>query len=208
MAKKGSKQPSSWRKLMSKILKGRKLSKQHKESLSKAHIGKKLSPEHSAAIKEGQLKSPNRKKMGFWKGKTLSEETKRKMSLARMGNQYTLGKKMPSSRENIIKLRKKGKYETGIEKKIRFLLTDLSIIFEQEKQFPSVGLVDFYLSNYNVVIECDGEHWHNNQKAKENDKRRDRVLKQNGIRVLRLPEMEINKQIEKCRAKIIRIIRR
>ena len=189
-------------------MKGRKFRKDSIEKMRNAHLGVKLSPEHSKSIREGQLKSPNRKKMAFWKGKTLSEETKRKMSLARMGNQHTLGKKMPSSRENIIKLRKKGNYETGIEKKIRSLLTQLNIIFEQEKYFPGVGLVDFHLPSYNVVVECDGEHWHSSKEAKENDKRRDKLLKQNGKKVLRLPEKEINGQIEKCKSKIIRMTRR
>jgi very-short-patch-repair endonuclease len=101
-----------------------------------------------------------------------------------------------------IRRRKRGEYETGIERRIRVLLRSMRIENEQEKYFKGVGMVDFYLPRYNVVIECDGFYWHSSKAAKAKDRRRDRELSRLGIRVLRLPEEEINGDIDLCSSKI------
>ena len=97
-----------------------------------------------------------------------------------------------------VKQRKQGKFETGIERKVKKLLLDMNVRFEQEKYFEGVGMVDFFLSQHNLVVECDGDYWHNLPGAKERDFRRDYTLAQMGYRVLRLPEHEINGNPRGC----------
>lgn len=99
-------------------------------------------------------------------------------------------------------MRKRG--ETGIERKIKGLLLSWGVPFIQEKSFPGIfrGMVDFYLPTSNQVIECDGDYFHNKLGAKEKDAARDASLVMHGIRVLRLPESQINKDWEAVLTKV------
>ena len=58
--------------------------------------------------------------------------------------------------------------------------------------------MDFLIPNKNLVIECDGDYWHNRLCVQEKDKIRDNTLTQNGYTVIRLWEHEINKELPKC----------
>lgn len=76
-------------------------------------------------------------------------------------------------------------------------------------------LVDFYLSKYNLVIECDGDYWHANPefvKDKEltqsqiknidRDNRKNKMLVKEGINLLRFWEREINNHFNNVENKI------
>src|SRR5574341_65924 len=99
--------------------KGQRAPESVRAKLRLAHLGVPLSKEHSIAIRNGQLKSPNKSKMAFWKGKKRSPESIQKFKVKMMGNQHTKGMKLPSSRENVIKLRQRGKFETSIERNLK-----------------------------------------------------------------------------------------
>lgn len=61
--------------------------------------------------------------------------------------------------------------------------------------------LDFYLPKYKIGIELDGSAWHN----KERDKLRDGyILKQKGITVIRISDIDWRKDYKKCIRKIIR----
>jgi len=113
----------------------------------------------------------------------------------------------PKYRELMQKLHaelKAGKV-TEIEKRIGKLLRNLNIVFEF--QYPILEYVaDFYLPDFNIVIECDGIYWHNSKIAKKKDRIRDARMKGLGINVLRLSEIEINKDIKGCEEKIKRLV--
>jgi very-short-patch-repair endonuclease len=48
------------------------------------------------------------------------------------------------------------------------------------------------VSSKNLVIECDGEYWHDRKPgAKAKDARKDAYLLSKGYSILRLPEIEI-----------------
>ena len=110
-------------------------------------------------------------------------------------------------REGLKKMKK-----SGIEVKIGNLLIDNNIKFEtqydvyyENKKFKTY---DFYLKDFNLLIEADGDYWHVNptkydennvltetQKQKlENDKFKNKLAKDNGYNLIRFWESDIKKK--------------
>ena len=87
--------------------------------------------------------------------------------------------------------------ESSIETLVRKTLEKSGLDFEQEVQIGKF-CVDFLLSTRRIVIECDGEYWHNSQQAKEKDKRKDKFLKARGYYIYRFSEREIKISAEEC----------
>jgi len=90
---------------------------------------------------------------------------------------------------------------------IKELLKKRNIEFESQKTFDDLKLdnyllLDFFLSEYNLAIEYDGEHhfkpvkiFHNNtsfKKVKESDRLKNSYCKAKGIHLLRIPFWEFN----------------
>lgn len=72
------------------------------------------------------------------------------------------------------------------------------------KQFHSpVGLVDFYLPDENVVVEVDGDYWHNYPNGTEKDREKTKCLIEKGFRVVRFWERDIRKDVRNCIARIV-----
>lgn len=95
------------------------------------------------------------------------------------------------------------KKPTKIEIKLNKFLNGEGIKFESNHPIKNFR-VDFYLKDYNLVIECDGDYWHGNPKfynPKElgviqlknfdRDKRKEEMLKSNKIDIIRFWEYDI-----------------
>lgn len=80
--------------------------------------------------------------------------------------------------------------ETSIERKIRLELEKLNETFVQEAKFGRF-YADFFLPERKLIIECDGEYWHRGKIKKDRDKRKDKLLKELGYKVIRLEEEKI-----------------
>ena len=86
--------------------------------------------------------------------------------------------------------------QSQLEKEIERYLIELNINFEQSKHFKWLGFqhLDFYLPEYKIAIECQGEqhfepikHFGGENKYKlqqERDKRKKQLCKENGIDLL------------------------
>jgi very-short-patch-repair endonuclease len=83
-----------------------------------------------------------------------------------------------------------------LEEKMERVLSLAGIKFEREIKFKRFH-VDFLLRDSKTIIECDGEYWHLNPKIQERDKRKDKLLKGLGYRVIRFSGSTINKLAEK-----------
>jgi very-short-patch-repair endonuclease len=75
-----------------------------------------------------------------------------------------------------------GKYwNTSLEKIFKKSCRKFGVRYKQSYQIQKGGhFYDFFLPQYNVLIECDGEYWHNNDKQRIRDKRHNkeaRILK-------------------------------
>ena len=92
---------------------------------------------------------------------------------------------------------------TKIEIKIKEFLIGEGINFESNHQIKNFR-VDFFLKDYNLVIECDGDYWHGNPKFYnhkklntiqiknfDRDRRKEEMLKTNKIDFIRFWEYDI-----------------
>jgi len=96
----------------------------------------------------------------------------------------------------------RGLHRTDIEIIMADGLTKENITFVE--QFPircKYGYIaDFYLPENKLIIEADGEQFHNKVK----DNKRDAVLRKQGYKILRFTGTEIRKDIDTCLIKIRR----
>jgi len=80
---------------------------------------------------------------------------------------------------------------TWIEKKVGWWLRKINVKHESTKFLyldNKRRWVDFFLPEYNLIIECDGEYWHQD---KGKDRIKDEIAKNNGFTTLRLKEKDI-----------------
>ncbi len=128
-------------------------------------------------------------------GKKHTEETKNKNRIATI------------KRNSISNNRKF--HNTSIEKKIKKYLDYLNI--KVRHGYPIIDILhryccDFYLPKKKIIIEADGDHWHNYPYGKEIDKLRNKELQIAGYTVLRFWECEINNNFEKVKRTIKKVI--
>jgi len=85
------------------------------------------------------------------------------------------------------------KGETTIEKRVRYALQRSKIKFSQEVKIGTYR-VDFLLPEFNLIVECDGEYWHDRKPGViKRDQRKTVFLQKQGYEVVRLPEQTIRK---------------
>lgn len=83
--------------------------------------------------------------------------------------------------------------ETTIEKRVRYALQRSKIKFSQEVKIGTYR-ADFLLPEFNLIVECDGEYWHDRKPGvPERDQRKTVFLQNQGYEVVRLPEQAIRK---------------
>jgi very-short-patch-repair endonuclease len=154
-----------------------------------------------------------------------SEETIQKNRVAKKGKGHT-GKK--HSQETIDLIRKKTleQIKNGVFSQLRskpFLamkqfLEELNIKFVEEQESGYFSF-DFYLPEYNIYIEVDGDYFHSNplfypngpiSKTQKNnwerDKRKNNYVKENTLILYRFWENDIIKNIETVKEKLKGII--
>lgn len=102
---------------------------------------------------------------------------------------------------------------TKIEAIVKQLLNQLHIQFVQQKQF-GFWVYDFYLPEYQLFVECDGDYWHGNpaffsklnvtqKKNRVNDKRKATYLERQGYKLLRFWEYDIKNNLGVIRNEIL-----
>ena len=94
--------------------------------------------------------------------------------------------------------------QSWIEKKVGWLLGQLNLNKESQKPIPTcvdrLGVqhyifIDWFLPDYKLAIECDGEYWH---KDKQKEKQRDEIVKRNGFQILHLVGNMIRYNLHEC----------
>jgi very-short-patch-repair endonuclease len=105
---------------------------------------------------------------------------------------------------NLIQQKKRGlnKLElTGKE-----ILRNLKLEFNEQVLMFDKFLVDVLLKNKKIIIQWDGEYWHNKPKRKILDISQDAYMKKCGYKVLRFTDKEVYKQKEYVIANIKKAI--
>ncbi|MEK6895631.1 MAG: DUF559 domain-containing protein [Nanoarchaeota archaeon] len=147
-------------------------------------------------------------------GHKHSDETKRRIINHLNRYSFPAGKLNPGvnkSKETIRKIKEKRlfqkilKKDTKPEKVIQELLLNLGVGFEKHK--PILDIQHKYQSDIfiepNIIIECDGDYYHNYPDGRDIDKIRTDELIKRGYKILRFWENEINNNLISCRNKIL-----
>lgn len=94
---------------------------------------------------------------------------------------------------------------TNIENQFRYALLRKNLNFIEQ---ASIGpwSIDFYLPEHDIIIEADGEFWHNTIKAKMKDRRKDAWLKSKGYKVFHFTGKEILENSNLCVEQILKSI--
>lgn len=191
IALKGRVFSKEWRKKLSIANTGRKHSKETCKKMSASSKGKKKSPSHRRNISNG-LKGREM----LWTNKiskTLTELYKDKEKCPMYGRHH--------SEESKQKMREKRRTwimpvkDTSIEVKIQDFCKELGVKYKPHKyiKIKHGYCCDLFLSDYNTIIECDGDYWHNRPEMIEKDILRNKEMKDAGYNVIRLWEHEIRK---------------
>ncbi len=174
--------PESNRK-RSETQKGRKFSKGSKEKMKQhalkrfsnkedhPHFGKKFSQEHCDNIS----KSLKGRKLGELHSKEKADEIRSKIKIARS--------------KQVLPIK-----DTSIEVKLQNYLKQLGIEFythQYIKEIEHAYQCDIFIPSKNLIIECDGNYWHNYPLGNEVDILRNQELIDAGYRILRFWESEI-----------------
>jgi very-short-patch-repair endonuclease len=166
--------------------------KQAVKSRDSVILGKKIS--------QGAKGVPKPKPEGFGVGRVQSKETREKMSKSAIQRILKTGKVKRSNLEY---------YFEGI-------LTSMNVNYIHSYYIESIGKIyDFYLPEYNILIEVDGDFWHcnpetrNNPECKtqhiniENDKIKSQWALDNGYKLLRFWENDINNNIKQVKQTLL-----
>jgi len=185
----GYKHTEQARKNMSDAKKGFIFTEKHRKNISIAKVisGYSHSKETKEKIRHATLKQENFNRLGM------------------LGKKHTFEWKKNMSEFHIAHPNKHFK-NTSIEIKIQNELIENKIPFIKQTGVEKVAVVDFFLPDFNVVIQCDGCYWHNclehNPKhhieARQRDITQTAKLEARGVKVFRFWEHDINKSPNEC----------
>lgn len=141
---------------------------------------------------------------------TPTEETRAKIRIAR-AKQVITPEHIAAIRKSHLSPVNRNFKNSGIELKIEAELKKRNIEYLKHHALCQIARVDFYLPQYNIIIECDGCYWHGCQihypKYRQNIRLRDiertQAFELKGYKVYRFWEHEINKSSEECINRII-----
>ena len=87
---------------------------------------------------------------------------------------------------------------TSIERIMAAALNDAGIIFEFQFAVGGKFLCDFALPAHLLIVECDGEYWHNTPRQRRQDASKDAYLQACGYTVIRFSDKQIRQDIHSC----------
>ena len=108
--------------------------------------------------------------------------------------------KIEKIRRNTIKQHLRGGFpqtNTIIERIIEKKLKENKIDFEHPFAFGRF-VCDFAILNNKIIIECDGDYWHNREDIKKKDKAKNAYIKKSGWKILRFWETDIKNNPDNC----------
>ena len=231
LSKKGGKHTEEWKIIHSLKMMGennplynKHLSEESKKKMSLSKLGKKLSEETKKKM------SLNRKGMKFsnehknrlslsLKGRIITEEMKKNLSekakkrFLDIRNHPFYGRKHTEKTKNKIRESRAKQIfpikDSSIELKIQDYLKQLGIEFFTHQYLKDIKhsyQCDILIPSKNIVIECDGDYWHNYPIGRNIDNIRTKELLEKGFKVLRLWETDIKiMKINEFKNKIIEV---
>ncbi len=95
---------------------------------------------------------------------------------------------------------------TSIEIKMAEELDKRKIEYIEQYNLGDKFALDFFIPEYNIVIECDGDYWHNLPDVKKRDKSKNAYIKACGFPLFRFWEREINANVSECVDEVVALI--
>ena len=77
------------------------------------------------------------------------------------------------------------------------ILTENGYVFRKHLPCCNICQPDIMFPEEKIIIQCDGDYWHDYPNGLDRDHNQDEILKENGWKVIRFWEHEIN-NIEEC----------
>jgi very-short-patch-repair endonuclease len=154
--------------------------------------------------KEMWLKNKNVQGSLFKKGHKVLDEWKEKYRKATKGMKRHISAHTEITkskmRESAIFRLSSGKMPNKLttpENIVKNELDNLNIKYIM--QYPyKYGIADFYIPQFNAIVECDGNYWHNYPLGTMKDLRNTIYLVSNGYNVYRFWESDIKENIKNC----------
>lgn len=88
------------------------------------------------------------------------------------------------------------KANTTIELIMEKELLSRNIIYKKQTPIMNIGIPDFIVGD--IIIQCDGDYWHNLPTVFEKDKAQDILYTNIGFKVFRFWERDIHKNVAAC----------
>ena len=85
-------------------------------------------------------------------------------------------------------------------------LKKVNLNYQKQVAICKIGVVDFFLPKFNIIIECDGKYWHNKKDHKQRDATKNLIWSFNHYKVFRFWEHEIKESPRKCINKVLKYI--
>lgn len=157
--------------------------------------GKKFSEEHRRKIGQARIGRPRPDFIqNIYKGpKTLAMRQKQSATWQAKSHEQVLLESQPG-RDKIAEMYRLRK-PTSLETAVMAILDSLGVKYEHNFKIGPY-FVDIFIVSHNLVIECDGEYWHNLPGRAGIDKRRDTILSKMGYKIIRIPEIDIKSGCE------------
>jgi very-short-patch-repair endonuclease len=89
---------------------------------------------------------------------------------------------------------------TSIELIVKYFFDENNISYTHNEKIGRYH-TDFKIGN--LIVECDGDYWHNKMGAKEKDQRKTEYMEEKGFMVLRFTETELINAFNNCQQKIL-----
>jgi len=194
MAKKGIKLTDEHKRKIGDANRGRKFTKEQRMNMSLAHIGNTSHLGHKHSEESRKKMSEAARGNTSHLGMKCSDESRKRMSEAAKAAWARKDKKQ--RKEDVLRFMNAPLSKTSgtsIEVKVENQFLKYGIRFFNQK--PINGgrcIIDFYLPEYQLVVECNGTYWHNKPERKERDRKLEEYVFSKGKDILWLWDYEIN----------------
>lgn len=186
---KGKPAPEGMGERMRQCNTGRRHTEEARRAMSEARRGQPKSEEHKAKITEAHkqrmldpVKREERARIIRRVAANLTPEQRKAASVAgRLGCMRAVSERG----------------STSIERAIAKVLDGLGVEYKPQN-LMGFYVMDFYVPQYNLVIECDGTYWHSKPGARRRDIIKNKWIRSQGMLLVRLWEHDIKRDPLGC----------
>lgn len=159
--------------------------------------GRPVSDKTRKRLSEASQRRTERGEPGPMLGKKHSPETLQRMAEGhrRRISKVGIGQQLKACATNY------RKNPTPQEKSLQYELRKLKISYQFQYIFENRYVMDFFLPQINIFLECDGS-WHRTPKGKIHDAEQNRLAKALGFKIVRIQNDDVEHDLKKVRQRL------